>query len=1054
MKQVVQDLRSGDIRLVDVPAPLLAPGGVLVRLCHSVISVGTERSKVDLGRKSLLGKARERPDQVRQVLDSVRRDGLSRTYRKVRSRLNALSPFGYSCAGIIEGVGDGVVGLREGQRVACAGAGYASHAERVWVPSKLVVPVPDDVPLDHAAFATLGAIAMQGVRQAEAKLGEVVGVIGLGIIGQLTVQLLRAAGAQPIGIDVDGERVRIARRSAVASVERSGDVEGTVAAVSGGRGADAVILTASTSSDDPIRLAARIARDRARIVVVGALPISAPRAAFYDKELELRLSRSYGPGRYDPSYEEKGHDYPVGYVRWTEQRNLEEFVRLLATGSLDLDSLITARYPLARAEEAYAKLHGSGRQALGIVLDYPTTTAEPEPRRIVVSGGRGATGGVGVGLVGAGSFALSTLVPALRHSGAALRGVVTASGLSARSAAENHGFAYAASAMEELLADPEIGVIVVATRHADHARLAAAALRAGKAVFVEKPPALDATGLQELVDAAAESGGQLMVGYNRRFAPATRLLRKELAGVAGARVVSIRVNAGAVPPGSWVHDPEIGGGRWIGEGCHFVDLAMHLVGAEPVEVFAAAVGAPDAGADLEDNVQVTLRFEGGSLATILYTSKGDARAGKERLEVFAGGCLGVIDDFRRAEITGTARGRWRGPAGQGPQCRGARVPGRGAHRGAFPDPAPGGGCRHARDAGGGALAAQRTSRADMSARDPLVSIVVDNHNYARFLGEAIDSALAQTYAPLEVVVVDDGSTDDSREVIARYGSRVVAVLQENAGQASALATGLRHSHGERVLFLDADDALEPEAIERCVAAWTPGLAKVQFRYLYVDEAGRPIGALYPSGPMPSGDLRKWVLDRGRFPSPGTCGNLFDRAVLERLLPMPACRSPDGYLVIAAALLGDVVSLDAALCRVRIHGSNYWAMDRFDPMRVRDYVLFDQENEAALRILAAELGMELASEWVLRNASHAQARLASLRLDPRAHPVKRDTRFGLMRRGIATAIATPSFSWRKRALSVGWFFLTAALPARAAKRLVEWSYMRARRPPILDRLLGG
>lgn len=671
MKQVIQEMGTGALRLVDVPAPLVRPGGVLVRTLHSVISIGTERSKIELGRKSLLGKARERPDQVRKVLDAVKREGVASAYRKARSRLSAPSPLGYSCAGVVEAVGVGVDDIEVGQLVACAGAGYANHAERVWVPKNLVVPVPEGVPSAEAAFATLGAIALQGVRQADVHLGETVAVIGLGILGQLTVQLLRAAGAQPIGIDVDAARVKLAERHGAAGVLRSEDVAGRVAVLSGGIGVDAVIVTAATSSEDPIRLAGEIARDRGRVVVVGAVPIRLPRSSYYEKELEIRLSRSYGPGRYDPGYEEKGNDYPVGYVRWTERRNLGEFLRLLSTGAVRVDGLITHRFPFAEVERAYETLMGGdGRGALGVVLEYPEEATE-EPRRIVVAGKRGSAaarapiaGPIGVGLIGAGNFAQDVLLPSLRRLGVELRGVVTASGFTARGVAEKHGFAYAASSADEVLADPGTHVVVIATRHDEHARLAADALRAGKAVFVEKPLALDEASLDDVLIAASQ-GGPLMVGFNRRFAPATQFVRERLARTPGARVVQIRVNAGALPPTSWVHDPEVGGGRLIGEGCHFIDLAAYLAGSPAVEVSARGIGGADPAAALQDNVVVTLRCADGSIASILYTSKGNPRSGKERIEVFAGGVSAVIDDFRSTEVHGAKRERWTGRQDKG-----------------------------------------------------------------------------------------------------------------------------------------------------------------------------------------------------------------------------------------------------------------------------------------------------------------------------------------------------------------------------------------------------
>lgn len=669
MKQLIREPGTGRLRLGSVPAPVIRPGGLLVRTSHSVVSIGTERSQLEFGRKSLLGKARSRPDQVQQVIDTVRREGLASAYRKVKHRLNAYTPLGYSTSGTVIGVGAGVTEFSVGDRVACAGAGYANHAEVNWVPKNLVVHLPPEVSLEDAAFATIGAIALQGVRQAGASLGESVVVIGLGLLGQLTVQLLKAAGIRPIGIDLDPARVELATRLGALGLERGASVHEVVEVATGGIGADAVIITAATSSSDPVRLACELARQQGRVVIVGDVPIEVPRSPAYEKELDIRLSRSYGPGRYDPSYEEGGHDYPVGYVRWTEGRNLGEFVRLLGEGAIELEPLITHRYEFEDAVEAYETLTGpEGRGALGVVLHYPEG-GEPEPRRIEVASPpwRGtSTEGLGVGLVGAGGFASSVLLPELSRLGLDLRGVVTASGLTARDAAERHRFRYIAGSTDELLADPEIGLIVIATRHDEHARLAAEALRAGRAVFVEKPLALDDESLDDVMRAATSSGAPLMVGFNRRFAPATEFVRERIEGLPGARVVQIRVNAGSVPPDSWVHDPEVGGGRIIGEGCHFIDLALYLIGARAVEVSAVGLSGTDPAVGLEDNVQITLRTEDGSIASILYTSKGEVRSGKERIELFVGGTMAVIDDFRRAEFWAAGRReRWRGRQDKG-----------------------------------------------------------------------------------------------------------------------------------------------------------------------------------------------------------------------------------------------------------------------------------------------------------------------------------------------------------------------------------------------------
>jgi predicted dehydrogenase/threonine dehydrogenase-like Zn-dependent dehydrogenase len=666
MRQVLQVLGTGAVQVMDLPAPLLRPGGVLVRNHASVISVGTDRTQIDFGRKSMLAKARERPEQVRQVLRSVARDGLRATRERVRRKLDSHVALGYSCAGVVEAVGAGVDDLRRGMRVACAGAGYASHAEQVWVPRNLVVPVPDGVAMEHAAFATMGAIALQGIRQAEPTLGDAVAVIGLGLLGQLTVQMLRAAGVRTIAIDVDPGRVELAGRFGAVALRRSDAVEQAVAIATDGLGVDAVLITAATSSDDPVRLAGRITRDRGRVVLVGAVPMNVPRSPFYEKEIDLRFSRSYGPGRYDRAYEEKGHDYPVGYVRWTERRNLAEFLRLVAAGQVEMEPLITHRASLDEAPAAYAAVQGgSGAPPLGVVLTYPERE-EPAPARIVLGEARAPVrrDRPGIGFIGAGSFAADMLLPALKRLDAELVGVTTARGVSALQAGEQFGFRYLAANPEALLADDDVAAVVIATRHHDHAELAERALRAGKAAFVEKPLALDKASLDAVL-AAAAGGPQLMVGFNRRFAPATRFVVERLRRLPGACAVHIRVNAGAVPADSWVHDPAVGGGRILGEACHFIDLARHLVGAPITEVHALALAGHDPASRLHDNVQLSLRFADGSIAGILYTSKGSAAVGKERVEVFAAGATALIDDFRTAEFHGARTERWKGRQDKG-----------------------------------------------------------------------------------------------------------------------------------------------------------------------------------------------------------------------------------------------------------------------------------------------------------------------------------------------------------------------------------------------------
>ena len=613
MKQILQNYKTGELRLAEVPRPALRAGGVLVATRASLISAGTEKMKVDVARKSLLGKAMERPDQVRKVLESVRQQGLLPTYEKVMNKLDTPTPLGYSSAGIVLEAGSGASEFRVGDRVACAGAGYAVHADVAYVPRNLVVPMAADTPFERAAFTTLGSIAMQGVRQAEIRLGEDVVVIGLGLVGLLTVQLLRESGARVIGVEIDPSKVELAKRLGSSRVVVGPDVEvrEAVRQATGGRGADAVLVTAASSSSAPVILAGELCRDRGRVVVVGITRMDLPHRSFYDKELTLLLSRSYGAGRYDPSYEERGVDYPLGYVRWTERRNMEEFLRLVEEGKVEVDPLISHRIPFAEAERAYGLITGKATEPyLGIVLAYPETP--PPGGRIDLAGapaaatngsGAGSAAGrvraagepVGVGFLGAGNFATSMLLPHLKaRKDARLTGVVTASGLTARGAAEKFGFAFCASDAEEVLADPATDAVFVVTRHHLHAGYAERALRAGKAVFVEKPLATTEEELARVEAAAAEVAARtgrpvpLLVGFNRRFAPLSERLAAHFPSGEGPLLVHYRVNAGFLGRESWYQDPAEGGGRILGEVCHFLDYVAFLSGAPIVRVYAAA----------------------------------------------------------------------------------------------------------------------------------------------------------------------------------------------------------------------------------------------------------------------------------------------------------------------------------------------------------------------------------------------------------------------------------------------------------------------------------
>ena len=653
MKQVSQSFSDGRIRVSDVPAPASRPHGALVRTAWSLISAGTERAKVDLGQKSLLAKARSRPDQVKQVLDKVRKDGLLSTYQTVKTRLEEQAPIGYSSAGVVLAVGELAAGLSVGDRVACAGAEYANHAEVVYVPANLCALVPGDVGLDDAAYGTVGAIAMQGVRQASVSLGDDVAVIGLGLVGQLAVQMLHAAGCRVAGVDLDPARCELAVSlgTEAAWTGEAAELAQRGEAFTAGRGFDAVVITAGTRSDGPVELAGELCRDRGTVVVVGDVGMKLPRKPYYEKELTLRLARSYGPGRYDPLYEEAGVDYPIGYVRWTEQRNLQEFLRLVASGAVRLGPLTTHRFAIDDAAKAYDCVQGkSGGLAIGVLLEYPERGGEGTGRLALpakpaaapaTSGGR-----VGVALIGAGNFATGTLLPGLERDGrAAFRGILTGSGLSASDVGAKKGFTFASAEVREILADEATGAVVIASRHDLHAAQAIAALEAGKTVFTEKPLCLTRDELAQVVEAWRRSPTDLMVGFNRRFSPLSLQVKAALVDRSGPAAINCRVNAGAVPRTHWTQRLEEGGGRIVGELCHFVDLCCYFAGAEPVSVYAVAARA-NVELALRDTLSVTLAFANGAVASLLYAANGDTSYPKERIEVFSEGCVWAIDDFK------------------------------------------------------------------------------------------------------------------------------------------------------------------------------------------------------------------------------------------------------------------------------------------------------------------------------------------------------------------------------------------------------------------------
>jgi predicted dehydrogenase/threonine dehydrogenase-like Zn-dependent dehydrogenase len=665
VKQVAQRAKDGVVRVVDVPSPALREGCVLVESRFSLISPGTERTKIATSEMNLLQKARARPDLVKKVVDRARAEGVRSAVDVARDRLNALTPIGYSAAGVVLEVGGGVEGFAPGDHVACGGEG-ANHAEVLAVPKNLVAHVPEGVSFEDAAYTTVGAIALHGVRQAEAGIGEWVGVIGLGLVGQLATRILVASGCNVLGIDLQEAAVELARSAGVTALRRDdGGLEEAAQASTGGLGLDAVLLCASSPSPDPLELAVRLARDRGRIVVVGETTISVDRAPMYEKELELRMSRSYGPGRYDRDYEEHGRDLPAGYVRWTEQRNMQVFLDLIAAGSINPSELTTRRFPIDDAAEAYRVIAhpAEGERPFGVLLTYDTTT-EPRQAPPVLRAQR-STDKPGVAVIGPGAFARATLIPALRTEGARLVAVASYRGLAAADVAERFGFERAAS-HDEILADDSVGAVVIATRHSSHASLATAALLAGKAVFVEKPLALTWGQLEE-VESAVTPESVLMVGFNRRFAPLCERLQAEL-GEPDDLVLSMRVNAGPLPDDHWLHDPEDGGGRLLGEGCHFVDLLTHLARSPAISSHAVAV--PQAGRAIEcsDSFTAHIRFR-NAVGTLVYSGGGDSKLPKERLEALGGGVAAVLDDFRVLRIhRGGKRREWKSSHDKGHQA--------------------------------------------------------------------------------------------------------------------------------------------------------------------------------------------------------------------------------------------------------------------------------------------------------------------------------------------------------------------------------------------------
>ncbi|MCP2621139.1 bi-domain-containing oxidoreductase, partial [Candidatus Aminicenantes bacterium AC-334-E05] len=691
MKQIIQNYKTGEIQLVEIPPPALKRSFVLVQNVTSLVSVGTEKYMLEIAKKSLLGKARARPDLVKQVIKKLKAEGIMETYKAVMAKLDIPVPLGYSCAGIVLDVGEGVESFKKGDKIACAGSSYASHAEIVCVPVNLCVHLPkrhvnrenkpiinsrltnDYISFEEGAFAALGGIALQAVRLANPSLGDRVAVIGLGLLGQITVQLLKANGCHVFGIDISEERVKMAIENGAGGgvVSREVDVINSAREFAP-QGFDSVIIMAATKSNEPLEISAEVARERGKIIASGLVGLEIPRKIFFEKELELCVSRAWGPGIFDPLYTEKNIDYPYAYARWTAKRNMEEFLHQIAKGNVNVKKLITHRFKIDDALKAYEMILKGKESFLGVIIQYPSKEVlddsisvsdwinvrkyeikvekkVKEPLTL-----RMKTDVVTVGVIGAGVFATGTILPILKKmENVRLKGVATATGYKAQHVAKKFGFKYFTTNYKEILNDKEINLIFIMTRHDSHAYFIIETLKANKNIFVEKPLCINIEQLKEIISNYQSQitnnySPILMVGFNRRFSPFSVWLREKFRQIQEPLSIHITINAGYVPPEHWVHDPENGGGRIIGEVCHFIDLIQYFTDSLPVEVFAQNL---ESRAYKEsDNVSIILKMQNGAIGSILYIASGDKRYTRERVEIFGGGAVGVIDNFRKAEF--------------------------------------------------------------------------------------------------------------------------------------------------------------------------------------------------------------------------------------------------------------------------------------------------------------------------------------------------------------------------------------------------------------------
>jgi polar amino acid transport system substrate-binding protein len=641
MEQLTQNLRNGEMKLVEAPWPTLREGWLLVRNHYSLVSAGTEGKTVSDARKGMIGKALSRKNEVEKVIKSAKVNGLMKTYRMVMDKLDSPVSLGYSCAGEVIAVGPGISDLRKGDFVACGG-NTANHSEVISVPRNLCVKIPEGVRAESAAMTTMGAIALQGIRQADLRLGECCVVIGLGLLGQLTLQMLEASGVKGIGIDIDTAQVEATRQAGLNAFHRQNDfLNEAILSASSGIGADAVIITAGSSSDDPVNLAGELCRQKGKVVIVGAVPTGFKRQDYFRKELDLRMSCSYGPGRYDPDYEESGIDYPAGYVRWTENRNMQAFLQLVADGKINTDKLISHRFPFMKAPDAYNLIVSRAERFTGIVLNYDITKDISKSR--IEFNSKPVTASKPItGVAGAGSYAQNVLLPAISEL-TTLKGIVTSKPHTAEHIASKYGFSFCSGNYDDLINDNDINSVIITTRHDSHAEMVIKALTGGKHVYVEKPLCMSADELEKIKVTAETSGKLLMTGFNRRFSPLSVQLKDELKSLNDAPLaMHYRINAGAVPQSHWVHDPLKGGGRLIGEVCHFIDYCIFITGSLPESV--SAISMPDTHHQ-NDTLHLSIGFQNGSIATVNYFSNGSKKIPKEIIEVFYAGKTAVIDDF-------------------------------------------------------------------------------------------------------------------------------------------------------------------------------------------------------------------------------------------------------------------------------------------------------------------------------------------------------------------------------------------------------------------------